>query len=130
MVFGFPQPPSPDPYPLLMKIAIPRELLLVEIERRCPDAECNWKTRIGLTKEEARAYCRFECERCGRRFDDVLTERDVPEWWEELTITDLYAVRPLEDDVTATEPGEVVTRMSESFRHVKHDDDETGEDSF
>ena len=114
-----------------MKIAISRQILLVEIERRCPDAECNWKTRIGLTKEEAHADCRFECERCGRRFDDVLTERDVPEWWEELTITDLYAVRAQEEeDVTSAEPGEVVTRMSESFRRVKDDDDETGEDSF
>jgi len=111
-----------------MKITIPRELLLVEIERRCPDAECNWKTRIGLTKEEAHAYCGFECERCGRRFDDALTERDVPEWWEALTITDLYAVRASESK-GPDEPGEVVKRMSESFRHVKHDDEkETGED--
>lgn len=114
-----------------MKIAIPRQVLLVEIERRCPDAECNWKTRIGLTKEEARAYCGFECERCGRHWDDVLTERDVPEWWEELIITDLYTMRAQEDKAATTpdEP-EVVTRMSESFRHVKHDDAETGEDSF
>jgi hypothetical protein len=113
-----------------MKITIPRELLLVEIERRCPDAECNWKTRIGLTKEEARAYCGFECERCGRSWDDVLTERDVPEWWEELAITDLYAVRAKTDaDAGTGEPGEVVTRMSESFWHAKHRD-ETGEDPF
>ena len=111
-----------------MKITIPRELLLVEIERRCSDAECNWKTRIGLTKEEARAYCRFECERCGRSWDDVLTERDVPEWWEELTITDLYAVRA-QTNADTDELGEVVTRMSESFRRTKHED-ETGEDSF
>ena len=119
----------PIPQHPIMKIAIPRQVLLVEIERRCPDAECNWKTRIGLTKEEARAYFGFECERCKRHWDDVLTERDVPEWWEELTITDLYAVRA-QKDVTGDEPGEMVTRMSESFRHVKHDDDETGEDSF
>ena len=113
-----------------MKITIPRELLLVEIERRCPDAECNWKTRIGLTKEEARAYCGFECERCGRSWDDALTERDVPEWWEELAITDLYAVRAKTDaDAGTGETGEVVTRMSESFRRAKQRD-ETGEDAF
>src|SRR2546421_39205 len=112
----------------MKRINIPRELLLVEIERRCLDAECNWKTRIGLTKEEARAYCGFECERCGRSWDDVLTERDVPEWWEELTITDLYTVRAKTDADTGA-PGEVVTRMSESFRQTKQRD-ETGEDSF
>src|SRR5215210_7700059 len=86
---------APNPRPPLMKsqIVVPRELLLVEIERRCPDAQCKARTRVGLTKEEARAYCGFECERCGRRFEDELVERDVPEWWEELTITGLHALR-------------------------------------
>ncbi|MDT5060650.1 MAG: hypothetical protein QOH63_1109 [Acidobacteriota bacterium] len=111
------------------RIIIPREVLLVEIERRCPDAECNARTRIGLTKEEARAYCGFECERCGRSWDDVLTERDVPEWWEELTITDLYSVRE-NKSAEPDEPGEVVTRMSESFRRTPEGaQDETGEES-
>ena len=111
-----------------MKITIPRELLLVEIERRCQSADCNWKTRIGLTKEEARTYCGFKCESCGRSWDDLLTERDVPEWWEELTITDLSSIR---ENRTAMpdEPGEVVTRMSESFRRTKPQE-EAGEDSF
>jgi hypothetical protein len=126
---GFYWPLTPDPRPLFMKITIPRQVLLVEIERRCPDAECNWKTRIGLTKEEARVYCRFACERCGRNWDDVLTERDVPEWWEELTITDLYAVRA-KTDARADEPGEVVKRMSESFRHTLEREEEPGDDSF
>ena len=111
-----------------MKITIPRELLLVEIERRCREADCHWKTRIGLTKQDARSYCGFECERCGRFFDDVLTERDVPEWWEELTITGLFAVRE-NRDAGPDDPGEVVTRMSESLRR-KMNEDETGEDSF
>ncbi|MDQ3817875.1 MAG: hypothetical protein M3362_09305 [Acidobacteriota bacterium] len=103
-----------------MKITIPRELLLVEIERRCLDRECNARTRIGLTKEEARAYCGFECERCGRKWKDVLTERDVPEWWEELAITGLHAIR---EDAGAgrDEPGEVVSRMSEEFRRRKRE---------
>jgi hypothetical protein len=109
------------------RIVIPREVLLVEIERRCPDAVCNARTRIGLTKEEAHAYCGFECERCGRTWDDALTERDVPEWWEELTITGLYTVRK-NQRAELGEPGEVVTRMSESFRRAQHED-ETGEDS-
>lgn len=97
---------------------IPREVLLVEIERRCRDTVCNARTRIGLTKEEARAYCGFECERCEQAWDDLLTERDVPEWWEELTITDLYAVREKKredvDDASA-----VVKRMSEDFRRTR-----------
>lgn len=111
-----------------MRITIPRQVLLVEIERRCRDAECNWKTRIGLTKDEARSYCRFECERCGHAWDDVLTERDVPEWWEELTITDLYAVRAGRG-AKSDEPGEVVKRMSENFRRAKQEE-VAGEDSI
>ena len=71
------------------RIVIPREVLLVEIERRCRDAACNARNRVGLTKAEARAYCGFECERCGQAWDDALSERDAPEWWEELTVTGL-----------------------------------------
>lgn len=110
------------------RIAIPRELLLVEIERRCRDALCNARTRIGLTKDEARAYCGFKCARCERRWDDVLTERDVPEWWEELTITGLYAVREKREQ-GPDETCEAVERMSEDFRRARRVD-ETGEDSL
>jgi hypothetical protein len=111
------------------KIVIPREVLLVEIERRCPSMECNARTRIGLTKEEARAYCGFECVRCGQFWDDLLTERDVPEWWEELTITDLHTVRenPRQD---MDEESEVVNRMSENYRRTQKRAQGTEEDSF
>lgn len=110
------------------KIVIPRDVLLVEIERRCPDAECNARTRVGLTKDEARVYNGFECERCGRFWNDLLTERDVPEWWEELTITDLYTVREnLSDGVD--ESNEVVKRMSENYRRTQASED-AEEDSF
>jgi len=123
--------PTPNSHPPIMRsrITVPRELLLVEIERRCPDVSCGWRTRVGLTKEEARAYCGFECERCGKTWDDLLTERDVPEWWEELTITGLYGVRE-EENKSAEDAGEVVTRMSESFRRRGREAEETGEDSF
>lgn len=110
------------------RISIPRELLLVEIERRCRDAACNARTRIGLTKEEARGYSGFKCERCERQWDDVLTERDVPEWWEELTITDLSALRK-RHDAAPDETSETVARMSENFRRARRAE-ETGEDSF
>jgi hypothetical protein len=110
------------------RIAIQREVLLVEIERRCRSAECNARTRVGLTKTEARLYCGFECERCGRAWDDLLTERDVPEWWEELTITGLHTIRenhPGDGD----DPGEVVKRMSENYRLAGVPDSVEG-DSF
>ena len=100
------------------RIVIPRDVLLLEIERRCPDALCNARTRVGLTKDEARAYCGFECQRCGQFWDDLLTERDVPEWWEELTITGLYTVREHPSDAPV-DAGEVVKRLSEDFRRVR-----------
>lgn len=110
------------------KILIPRDVLLVEIERRCRDAQCNTRTRVGLTKDEARLYCGFECERCGQFWDDLLTERDVPEWWEELIITDLYTVR--ENLSTGSdEPAEVVKRMSEDYQRTQAAGDGE-EDSF
>jgi hypothetical protein len=97
-------------------IIIPREVLLVEIERRCVvDEECNARTRIGLTKEEARAYCGFTCERCERWNEDILTERDVPEWWEELTITGLSTLREAHTR-QVSEPGEVIKRLSDNYQ--------------
>ena len=71
------------------RILIARDVLLVEIERHCRDAQCNAKTRIGLTRTEARVYDGFECARCGQFWDDLLTERDVPEWWEDLASTEV-----------------------------------------
>jgi hypothetical protein len=99
------------------RIVFPREVLLVEIERHC--ADCNARTRVGLTKEEARLYDGFECERCERWNDDGLTERDIPEWWEELTITGLDTLRVkriANGEATADDSGEVVSRMSEAWR--------------
>ena len=110
------------------RIVIPRDVLLMEIERRCQDAQCTARTRLGLTKDEARVYCGFECERCGQFWDDLLTERDVPEWWEELTITDLYTVRENRPGAPE-EPGEVVKRMSENYRRNQATGDEE-ENSF
>lgn len=99
----------------MKRFTFPREVLLVEIERRCADAACGARTRVGLTKAEALAYTGFECERCGLWCEDTLNERDVPDWWEELKITGLEGVRPLEA-LDAGEPGEVVARMSEAWQ--------------
>ena len=116
------------------QLVFPREVLLVEIERRCADEHCNAKNRIGLTKEEARAYRGFACARCERRHEDTLTERDVPDWWEELTVTDLAALRPSlashmsgqTNSDAADSAGEVVARMSAAWREAQTlPDDET-----
>lgn len=98
-------------------IVVPRRVLLVEIERRCRAPECNARVRVGLTKEEARLYCGFDCERCERHWEDSLTERDVPDWWEELAVTDLASLRERTKDEPDDEPVETVTRLSEAYRN-------------
>lgn len=100
------------------RVVVPREVLLVEIERYCPDADCTALSRVGLTKAEARAYTGFTCGRCERQWDDSLGERDIPDWWEELKITSLEGVRalPAVAQEDADDPGEVVARMSDAWR--------------
>jgi hypothetical protein len=73
------------------KIEFPRETLLVEIERHC--AACERKNRIALTKREARDFVGFKCQFCEEWNDDLLRERDAPEWWEELKVTGLVGLR-------------------------------------
>jgi hypothetical protein len=127
------------------RIVIPREVLLIEIERHCADENCNARTRIGLTKAEARLYDGFECERCECWNEDGLTERDIPDWWEELTITGLDTLRAgnLGSSTSqASEAGEgegggVVARLSEAWqsktrregRGAKDAPDDVGDES-
>jgi hypothetical protein len=106
------------------QIVFPRTVLLVEVERRCADERCNTKNRIGLTKEEARVYHGYECVRCARWHEDTLTERDVPDWWEELHVTGLTTLRPQTtaqassktNDIEAGDASEVVARLSAAWR--------------
>lgn len=66
------------------QIIIPREVLLVEIDRRCAFADCDTRVMIGLTKDEASDYVGFECHHCKRWNDDQLKQKDVPDWWQEI----------------------------------------------
>jgi hypothetical protein len=67
-------------------IVIPRDVLLVEIDRRCSFADCDGRVSIGLTKGEATRYVGFECSHCQRWNDDKLTPKDIPDWWDEINI--------------------------------------------
>jgi hypothetical protein len=69
-------------------LVFPRIVLLIEIDRRCTFADCNARNFIGLTKPEAGAFSGFECQDCGRWNDAGLSEKDVPEWWREITERD------------------------------------------
>lgn len=78
----------------MKRLVFPREVLLVEVERRCGEPVCGARVRLSLTKAQARAYTGFECERCGRWYADALAERDIPEWWEELNVASLRGLKP------------------------------------
>jgi hypothetical protein len=113
------------------KVTFPRELLLVEVERWCGDHACNARTRLSLTKAEARDYTGFECSRCERWNEDALTERDIPEWWEELKVASLEGLRPPRGAGVADDTSEVVARMSDAWKELGEADevaDEEGED--
>ena len=99
------------------KVVFPREVLLVEVERWCRDHACNARTRLSLTKDEARAYAGFECARCERWNDDALAERDIPEWWEQLKVASLEGLRPPRGAGVPSggEAGGVVVRMSDAW---------------
>ena len=100
-------------------MVVPRQLLLVEVERYCPDPQCRARTGVGLTKEEARSYDAFTCARCEQKWDDALAERDIPEWWEELQITSLDALQrpPAQRPGAEQEASEgPVARMSDAWR--------------
>ena len=100
------------------RIVFPREVLLVEVERWCGDHACNARTRLALTKEEARGYTGFECSRCERWNEDALAERDIPDWWEELKVASLEGLRPPPHPPAGDEPGEVVARLSDAWTEL------------
>ncbi|HVF66812.1 MAG TPA: hypothetical protein VM914_04065 [Pyrinomonadaceae bacterium] len=78
----------------MKRFVFPREVLLVEVERRCGEPVCGARVKLSLTKAQARAYTGFECERCARWYADALSERDIPEWWEEINVASLRGPAP------------------------------------
>lgn len=78
----------------MKRFVFPREVLLVEVGRRCGEPVCGARVRLSLTKAQARTYTGFECERCGRWYADALYEQDIPEWWEELNVASLRGLKP------------------------------------
>jgi hypothetical protein len=96
--------------------------LLVEVERWCRTPACGARARLSLTKEDARAHTGFDCGRCGEWNADALAERDIPEWWEELKVTSLDGLRPALVRARDEEgEAEVVSRMSDAWRHLGRD---------
>ena len=59
----------------------PREVLVIEIERRCIFVDCHGRNQIGLTKAEAIEYRGFHCSHCERWNDDQLKQSEVPDSW-------------------------------------------------
>ena len=70
----------------LKKIIIQRDVLLIEIDRRCFFPDCGARVFTGLTKQEACDYKGFECASCERWNEDSLSEKDVPDWWNEVKL--------------------------------------------
>ena len=99
----------------MKRFVFPREVLLVEVERRCGEPVCGARLKLSLTKAQARAYTGFECERCGRWYADALTERDIPEWWEELNVASLSGLKPPRESLKPK--GEGSNPARESLKH-------------
>jgi hypothetical protein len=68
------------------QFSFPREVLVIEIDRRCPVAECRARNQISLTKAEAIRYRGFNCSACERWNDDRLSQSEMPDSWNEESI--------------------------------------------
>ncbi|HYX30321.1 MAG TPA: hypothetical protein VE863_17405 [Pyrinomonadaceae bacterium] len=59
----------------------PREVLVIEIDRRCAAHECRARNQISLTKPEAIEYRGFTCSECETWTGDRLMQSEMPESW-------------------------------------------------
>ncbi len=64
----------------------PRDVLVIEIDRRCVAEECGARNHISLTRTEAIEYRGFNCAECERWNDDRLSESELPESWHDDSI--------------------------------------------
>jgi hypothetical protein len=64
----------------------PRDVLVLEIDRRCAGDDCRARNQISLTKTEAIEYRGFNCSACERWNDDRLSQSELPESWHEGSI--------------------------------------------
>ena len=61
----------------------PREVLVIEIDRRCAADDCDHRNQISLTKAEAIGYRGFNCSECERWNEDRLNQSEKPVSWDE-----------------------------------------------
>ena len=61
----------------------PRDVLVIEIDRRCVAEECRARNQISLTKTETIGYRGFNCAECEQWNDDRLSQSEMPESWHE-----------------------------------------------
>jgi hypothetical protein len=64
----------------------PREVLVIEIDRRCAADECRARNQISLTRTGAIEYRGFNCSECERWNDDRLNQLEMPESWHDESI--------------------------------------------
>ena len=64
----------------------PRDVLVIEIGRRCAGDECHARNLISLTKAEAIGYRGFNCSECETWNDDRVTQSEMPDSWNEESI--------------------------------------------
>jgi hypothetical protein len=64
----------------------PRDVLVIEIDRRCAQDQCRQRNQISLTKAEAFEYRGFNCSECECWNDDRLSQSEMPESWDEASI--------------------------------------------
>jgi len=61
----------------------PRDVLVLEINRRCTADQCRAVNQISLTRTEAIEYRGFNCSACERWNDDRLSQSEMPASWQE-----------------------------------------------
>ena len=64
----------------------PRDVLVIEIDRRCAAEDCRARNQVSLTKLEAIEYRGFACSECEIWNDDRLTQSEMPDSWNEGSI--------------------------------------------